>query len=73
VTDLYAAAEAAGRCECGVPLEGHPPLPKPLPWAHGRPCGRLVDGRRYRDGRRRHVTGQAFVFGSKATERARAS
>jgi hypothetical protein len=36
----------------GLPLEGHPPLPRPLPWAHGRPCaktslerGRGWDGR----------------------------
>lgn len=27
------------RCECGQWADGrHPPLPKPLPWAHGRPC-----------------------------------
>ena len=25
-------------CECGVPLDVHPPLPKPLDWSHGRPC-----------------------------------
>lgn len=31
---------AAGLCDCGTPLEGHPPLPKPLPWSYGRPCGK---------------------------------
>jgi len=33
---------AAGRCECGRPLEGHPPLPRPRDWAEGRPCGRSL-------------------------------
>jgi hypothetical protein len=27
-------------CECGVAIAVHPPLPKPLPWGHGRPCSR---------------------------------
>lgn len=38
--------------DCGLPLEGHPPLPPALPWSHGRPCaltslerGRGWDGR----------------------------
>jgi hypothetical protein len=39
--------EALGRapvvCECGVALRVHPPLPRPLPWGHGRPCDRPVD------------------------------
>jgi len=30
------------RCECGVSLAVHPPLPRPLPWSHGRPCSRPV-------------------------------
>lgn len=44
--------EAAGLCDCGGPLKGHPPLAKPLPLSHGRPCswsaldrGRGWDGR----------------------------
>jgi hypothetical protein len=36
----YAAAEAAGRCECGQKLATHAPLPAPLPWSHGRPCAK---------------------------------
>ena len=31
-------------CECGVPLDVHPPLPMPKPWDHGRPCGRKAVG-----------------------------
>ena len=27
-------------CECGVAIAVHPSLPRPLPWAHGRPCGK---------------------------------
>jgi len=32
--------ETGLRCECGVMVDVHPPLAKPLPWAHGRPCDR---------------------------------
>lgn len=28
----FDALLAAGWCDCGRPLEGHPPLPKPKPW-----------------------------------------
>jgi hypothetical protein len=39
-------------CECGLAIAGHPPLPKPLPWAHGRPCSRtLLDRGHGWDGR----------------------
>lgn len=34
----WAELDAAGLCDCGDPLDGHPPLPAPLPWGHGRPC-----------------------------------
>lgn len=37
-------AELPERCECGVRLDVHPPLPRPLPWSHGRPCGREREG-----------------------------
>jgi hypothetical protein len=30
-------------CECGRKLDGHPPLGKPTPWEHGRPCGKAVE------------------------------
>ena len=36
----FDAAEAAGLCECGQPLATHEPLPKPKPWAAGRPCSK---------------------------------
>jgi hypothetical protein len=32
--------EAGVRCECGTLVDRHPPLPRPLPWNHGRPCSR---------------------------------
>lgn len=32
--------EAEIRCECGQLVEGHPPLAKPKPIGHGRPCTR---------------------------------
>jgi hypothetical protein len=38
----FDALLAAGVCDCGQPLEGHPPLPRPLPWGHGRPCSKTV-------------------------------
>lgn len=31
-------------CDCGAPLEGHPPLPAPKPWERGRPCNRRARG-----------------------------
>lgn len=40
----YEELEAAGIDDCGLPLEGHPPLPRPKPWHHGRPCDRVVSG-----------------------------
>jgi len=39
------------RCDCGVLLAVHPPLPKPLPWEHGRPCSRPVPDGKTWDGR----------------------
>lgn len=33
---------AAGRCDCGAPLDDHPPLPRIRAWAEGRPCSRPV-------------------------------
>lgn len=36
--------DEAGLCECGAWLDEHPPLPKPLPWQHGRPCARAAEG-----------------------------
>lgn len=38
----FDALLAAGVCECGVPLDDHPPLPKPKPWDAGRPCAKTV-------------------------------
>jgi len=38
--DKWDELVAAGLCECLRPLEGHPPLPRPLPLGHGRPCDR---------------------------------
>jgi hypothetical protein len=29
--NAFDAAEAAGLCECGTPLDSHPPLPQPKP------------------------------------------
>jgi len=37
-----AELEALGLCDCGQPLDGHPPLAQPKPWAHGRPCARTA-------------------------------
>jgi hypothetical protein len=31
---------AANLCDCGQPLDTHPPLPLPKPLSAGRPCGR---------------------------------
>jgi hypothetical protein len=50
--------EAGIRCECGVLVEGHPPLSAPRPWGHGRPCSRelgysLASGGSGRNGKAR--------------------
>lgn len=41
---ILAEIDAGERCECGILVDRHPPLPAPLPWEHGRPCGRLDPG-----------------------------
>ena len=48
----YDELEQLGLDDCGRPLEGHPPLERPLAWQHGRPCSRsTVDlGRRWDGG-----------------------
>lgn len=43
----FDAFEAAGLCECGTPLDGHPPLLEPLPWNYGRPCSKTSLQRGY--------------------------
>jgi hypothetical protein len=40
IRDEWDELVAAGLCECRRPLKGHPPLPRPLPIGHGRPCSR---------------------------------
>jgi hypothetical protein len=37
---VYSPGQVAGLCDCGAPLADHPPLPRPLPWEHGRPCAK---------------------------------
>lgn len=42
MTMTWDGFEAAGLCECGQALDGHPPLGKPRDWGHGRPCSRTA-------------------------------